>query len=629
MPSASRGGLASSRAYSRQRMTEVPSTCSPLTGAAGGAGPGLGGGDAPPPAGGAADAGGAAAGAAAAGDAPAAPVPAAAPAAPAAPAVAPPAAQLPAVRRADAGAGAGSRSGCMPVLLILPFWAIVYVGAFGQPERRAGRSTRSSSAPQVYRPRTAPAATAPGRGRRRPGAGGRRGRKTFPNEADHVNWVKEGSAASSGASPTATRPARAASASPAAGGMPAFAGTLSDDEIAGRRPVRARRALSRADARPRRARRGGGGPVRGRLRLLAGRGRPRRPAGREEALPPGEDLRRRADAPGRQAARRHGPGRRPGRAPPLRRACARSPSARTLELQWPEHPGFPATATSSPATTSTSWSPSGPRRRAPTLWQEARGRRARSSTAAWCGARSVKRQGHRRRHRGGAGPLRGGRRRRQLPVRPGAGHARATAPTRWAWPSGATSRRPATTSRGSSRHLDIRDKAGNVLPGYGWIFPVGDGRVNVGIGLLSTFNQWKEVNTSQPDGRLRRLRARRRGASRPRRRAARRPAASCPWACRSGPRAGPTWLVTGDAGGAINPFNGEGIAYAYETGRMAAEVARRGAAHRRRPGAAGLRGPAAGRVRPLLQGGPGVREDHRPARADAGAGRHRHALAAR
>ena len=45
-------------------------------------------------------------------------------------------------------------------------------------------------------------------------------------------------------------------------------------------------------------------------------------------------------------------------------------------------------------------------------------------------------------------------------------------------------------------HLDIRDKAGNVLPGYGWIFPVGDGRVNVGIGLLSTFNQWKAVNTT-------------------------------------------------------------------------------------------------------------------------------------
>ena len=39
-----------------------------------------------------------------------------------------------------------------------------------------------------------------------------------------------------------------------------------------------------------------------------------------------------------------------------------------------------------------------------------------------------------------------------------------------------------------------------------------------------------------------------------------------------GPQAGPTWLITGDAGGAINPFNGEGISYAYETGRLAAEV---------------------------------------------------------
>jgi flavin-dependent dehydrogenase len=39
-----------------------------------------------------------------------------------------------------------------------------------------------------------------------------------------------------------------------------------------------------------------------------------------------------------------------------------------------------------------------------------------------------------------------------------------------------------------------------------------------------------------------------------------------------GPRRGPNWLVAGDAGGLINPFNGEGIAYAYETGRIASEV---------------------------------------------------------
>jgi flavin-dependent dehydrogenase len=37
-----------------------------------------------------------------------------------------------------------------------------------------------------------------------------------------------------------------------------------------------------------------------------------------------------------------------------------------------------------------------------------------------------------------------------------------------------------------------------------------------------------------------------------------------------GPRAGGNVLLAGDAGGAINPFNGEGIAYGYETGRLAA-----------------------------------------------------------
>ena len=38
------------------------------------------------------------------------------------------------------------------------------------------------------------------------------------------------------------------------------------------------------------------------------------------------------------------------------------------------------------------------------------------------------------------------------------------------------------------------------------------------------------------------------------------------------PNIGPTWLLVGDAAGTINPFNGEGIDYAYETGRMAADL---------------------------------------------------------
>ena len=120
-------------------------------------------------------------------------------------------------------------------------------------------------------------------------------------------------------------------------------------------------------------------------------------------------------------------------------------------------------------------------------------------------------------------------------------------------------------------HLDIRDKAGNVLPGYGWIFPLGDGRVNVGIGLLSTFNQWKAVNTTHLMEAFVDYAPKSWGLS---------PSTSCgpptggrlPMGLSVGPHAGPTYLVVGDAGGSINPFNGEGIAYAYETGRMAAEA---------------------------------------------------------
>ena len=117
--------------------------------------------------------------------------------------------------------------------------------------------------------------------------------------------------------------------------------------------------------------------------------------------------------------------------------------------------------------------------------------------------------------------------------------------------------------------LDIHDKAGNTLPGYGWIFPVGDGRINVGIGLLSTFNQWKAVNTSHL---MESFVSGAPGSW------DLRPETSCgpptggrlPMGMSVGPHAGPTYLVIGDAGGSINPFNGEGIAYAYETGRMAA-----------------------------------------------------------
>src|SRR6202030_2092726 len=69
------------------------------------------------------------------------------------------------------------------------------------------------------------------------------------------------------------------------------------------------------------------------------------------------------------------------------------------------------------------------------------------------------------------------------------------------WPMGMALRGYYTSDRHDEpwidSHLDIRDPSGQVVPGYGWIFPLGDGRVNVGVGLLSTAGAWKGVNTTK------------------------------------------------------------------------------------------------------------------------------------
>ena len=118
-------------------------------------------------------------------------------------------------------------------------------------------------------------------------------------------------------------------------------------------------------------------------------------------------------------------------------------------------------------------------------------------------------------------------------------------------------------------HLDIRDAEGNVVPGYGWIFPLGDGRVNVGVGLLSTDRRWKGVNTSKlmetfVDFAPKHWELSAATAVGPA------TGGKLPMGFSVGPRSGENVVVIGDASGSINPFNGEGIAYGYETGRLAA-----------------------------------------------------------
>jgi geranylgeranyl reductase family protein len=143
------------------------------------------------------------------------------------------------------------------------------------------------------------------------------------------------------------------------------------------------------------------------------------------------------------------------------------------------------------------------------------------------------------------------------------------------WPQGMALRGYYRSPRSAEAYidsfLDIRDADGKVVPGYGWIFPLGDGRVNVGVGLLSNQGLWKQVNTTKLMEAF----------------VAQAPASWCldprtscgaptggrlPMGLAVGPRVGPDSIVCGDAASAINPFNGEGIAYAYETGRLAADV---------------------------------------------------------
>ncbi len=143
------------------------------------------------------------------------------------------------------------------------------------------------------------------------------------------------------------------------------------------------------------------------------------------------------------------------------------------------------------------------------------------------------------------------------------------------WPYGTATRSywesPLHSDTWIESALDVKDRNGNSLPGYGWVFPVGDGTVNIGVGLLSTFRDFKSVNTTYLLDAFAHQVADKWHITpeTPTQRAVR---GRIPMGGSIGPKAGPTYLVVGDAAGSVNPFNGDGIDYAYETARLAAHV---------------------------------------------------------
>src|SRR3984885_3892211 len=128
--------------------------------------------------------------------------------------------------------------------------------------------------------------------------------------------------------------------------------------------------------------------------------------------------------------------------------------------------------------------------------------------------------------------------------------------------------------------LDLWD-GDRLLPGYGWIFGMGDGTSNVGLGLLNTsaafghtdyhalLRRWlngmpaewgfTEENRTQPI----------RGAA-------------LPMGFNRTPCYYNGLLLAGDAGGMVNPFNGEGIAYAMESAEILARTIAQALARARR-----------------------------------------------
>jgi geranylgeranyl reductase family protein len=117
--------------------------------------------------------------------------------------------------------------------------------------------------------------------------------------------------------------------------------------------------------------------------------------------------------------------------------------------------------------------------------------------------------------------------------------------------------------------LDLRSPAGVVLPGYGWIFPLGNGEVNIGVGALSTSKRPADLALRPLMCYYTDLRRDEWGfTGEPRAMSS----ALLPMGGAVSGVAGPNWMLIGDAAACVNPLNGEGIDYGLEGGRLAVEL---------------------------------------------------------
>lgn len=122
--------------------------------------------------------------------------------------------------------------------------------------------------------------------------------------------------------------------------------------------------------------------------------------------------------------------------------------------------------------------------------------------------------------------------------------------------------------------LELRSKEGGdkLLPGYGWIFGIGDGRINVGLGVLNSSVAFGKTNYRRMLADWLAATPAEWGANDPANADGEAQGAALPMGFNRVPHYTRGVLLVGDSGGMVNPFNGEGIAYAMESAELAAEV---------------------------------------------------------